>query len=104
MPKSRKDRPSSTPGKVKGQNCQKSETKTRYSRDSRWYRTDPENYRKACAVINQEKGNSKSVWVGDIAPSMAQVAAANEQGVEPGWANVEPQVTKVLGEIYKEEI
>lgn len=66
MPKSRKERPSSTPGKTKGGNCQKSENKTRYTRDTRWYRTDPKNYAKVCELINSEKGNLKSAWTTEL--------------------------------------
>jgi hypothetical protein len=62
MPKSRKERPSSTPGRQKNDNCQKSQTKNKYCNDTRWYKKDVENYRKACLLINSMKGNQKSAW------------------------------------------
>ena len=57
MPKSRKIRPSSTPGKSKGQNCQRSQLKNLYALDTRLYRTNPKLYEKACLEISQMKGN-----------------------------------------------
>jgi len=65
MPKSKKDRPSSTAGRTKGGNCQKSIIKTQYCRDSKFFKTDPLNYLKACKIINNEKGNQKSGWIED---------------------------------------
>lgn len=63
MPKSRKTRPSSTPGKVKGENCHRSQTKNQYSKDPRWYRKDIANYMVACELVNSQKGNLKSGWI-----------------------------------------
>lgn len=63
MPKSRKNRPSSTPGKSKNSNCQKSQLKNQYVHDNRWYKKDIANYVKACKHINDQKGNSKSGWI-----------------------------------------
>lgn len=40
MPKSRKLRPSSTPGKLKGANCQKSQKKNLFVNDTRLYKKD----------------------------------------------------------------
>lgn len=53
MPKSKKLRPSSTPGKAKGDNCKKSVLKTRMAKDSKFYKTDPSNYMKAIQEINK---------------------------------------------------
>lgn len=68
MPKSRKDRPSSTAGKSKGSNCQKSILKTQHSKDSKMYKTDPINYAKVCHLVNQEKGNlaNGSPWIAEV--------------------------------------
>lgn len=63
MPKSRKTRPSSTPGKTKDKNCQKSEAKNKYCLDTRFYKNDPMNYMKVCEQINGMKGNQKSGWI-----------------------------------------
>lgn len=63
MPKSRKLRPSSTPGKTKGENCQRSVTKNQYAKDSKWYKKDVANYMVACELINSQKGNQKSGWI-----------------------------------------
>jgi hypothetical protein len=63
MPKSRKLRPSSTPGRSKNENCQKSQTKNKYAKDTRWYKKDVINYAKACEHINNQKGNQKSGWI-----------------------------------------
>lgn len=60
MPKSRKLRPSSTPGRTKGPNCQRSQIKNLYAKDSKFYKKDPENYAAACAVIDSMKGNRLS--------------------------------------------
>lgn len=57
MPKSPKTRPSSTPGRTKGINCHRSQQKNLYSKDTRWYKKDPENYRVACKVVDDMKGN-----------------------------------------------
>lgn len=58
MPRSKKQRPSSTLGRSKGDNCHKSDMKNRYAKDTRWYRTDPVGYAAACEKINQYKGNN----------------------------------------------
>lgn len=52
MPKSRKLRPSSTPGRAKHANCQKNDIKTRYCKDTKWYKKDVENYIKACKYVD----------------------------------------------------
>lgn len=57
MPKSRKLRPSSTPGRTKGDNCQRSQIKNQYSKDTKFYKKDPANYAAACAIIDEMKGN-----------------------------------------------
>lgn len=49
MPKSRKLRPSSTPGISKGMNCKKTQLKMRLAKDTRFHKTDPLNYANACA-------------------------------------------------------
>lgn len=41
MPKSRKLRPSSTPGRLKGANCQKSEKKNLFVHDTKLHKTNP---------------------------------------------------------------
>ena len=66
MPKSRKERPSSTPGRQKNENCQKSQLKNQYSKDTRWHKKDILNYIKACEHINSQKGNSKSGWIEEL--------------------------------------
>lgn len=43
---------SSTAGKMKGANCQKSIIKTQYCKDTRFYKKDPINYAKTCAVVD----------------------------------------------------
>lgn len=60
MPKAKKrsSRSSSTPGKSKGSNCHRTQMKTRMSLDSRWYKTDPVGYAKACKILDGMKGNS----------------------------------------------
>lgn len=57
MPKSRKQRPSSTNGRTKGENCQRSQIKNLYAKDPRFYKKDPENYATACALVDSMKGN-----------------------------------------------
>lgn len=71
MPKSKKERPSSTPGRTKGSNCQKSQLKNQYAKDSRFYKNDPVNYAKVCHLVNQEKGNlsNGSPWIKEILES-----------------------------------
>lgn len=57
MPKSRKLRPSSTPGKSKGQNCQRSVLKNLYCKDTRLHRTNPKLFLAACEEVSKMKGN-----------------------------------------------
>lgn len=66
MPKSRKERPSSTPGKSKDKNCQKSQMKNMYCNDTKWCKKDPNGYAKACKEIDSYKGNQKSTWYNEI--------------------------------------
>ena len=70
MPKSRKQRPSSTAGRTKSENCQKSQLKNLHSKDTRLYRTNPKLYAAAARVvyvINAKKGTvGKSPWIEDI--------------------------------------
>jgi hypothetical protein len=63
MPRAKKDRGSSTPGKSKGFNCQRSQMKTQYAKDAKWYKKDVDNYMNACLIINAQKGNLKSGWI-----------------------------------------
>ena len=57
MPKSKKLRPSSTAGRSKGSNCQRSQMKNLYCKDHRLYRKNPDLFAKCCAEIDQQKGN-----------------------------------------------
>ena len=59
MPKANKKRGkgSSTSGKIKGKNCQRSQLKNLYSKDARIYKRDPATYEKACMEIASMKGN-----------------------------------------------
>jgi hypothetical protein len=59
---------SSTPGRQKGSNCQKSQLKNLHSKDSRLYRTNPFLYAKAAQAVNKEKGNmiNGSPWVNEL--------------------------------------
>lgn len=70
MPKSRKQRPSSTAGKVKSDNCHRSQLKNLHSKDPRLYRTNPALYAAAARVIytvNAKKGSThKSPWIEEI--------------------------------------
>lgn len=61
MPKSKKIRPSSTPGILKGENCHRSQIKNRYAKDSRWHKTDPEGYAEACVLVNSLNWNRQTV-------------------------------------------
>lgn len=45
-PKDLKRGSSSTPGKLKGDNCKKTPGKIRYAKDSRFIRTDPQSYQR----------------------------------------------------------
>ena len=44
---------SSTAGILKGPNCHKSSLKTRMSKDSRFYKTDPNGYIQACLEVDK---------------------------------------------------
>jgi hypothetical protein len=56
MPKSKKLRSSSTPGRSKGANCQKSVAKT-YFCSSRSYKGDSSLYFSGCVEVSHMKGN-----------------------------------------------
>ena len=59
MPKSKRERPSSTKGITKGWNCKKTILKTRMAKDSRFYKTGAfDEYDQACREIGQLKGNT----------------------------------------------
>lgn len=45
-PKDQKRGSSSTPGKLKGDNCKKTPNKIRYAKDSRFIKTDPRGYQR----------------------------------------------------------
>jgi len=66
MPRASKTRGSSTPGRQKNSNCQKSQLKNQYCKDARWYKKDPVNYAKAAEHINSYKGNLQSAWTKEI--------------------------------------
>ena len=55
--KNRQQHSSSTAGKMKDQNCQRSQMKNLYCKDSRLYRTNPTLYAKAVAEVDSMKGN-----------------------------------------------
>jgi len=48
---------SSTAGRSKGQNCQRSELKTLYAKDPRLHRTNPKLYEACCVEVGKQKGN-----------------------------------------------
>ena len=50
---SQKKKSSSTPGKEKGDNCQKSALKVQFCKDSRMYRTDPKRYAEAEKIVRE---------------------------------------------------
>jgi len=60
MPKSKKLRPSSTAGRTKGSNCQRSQGKNLYCKDTILYRKNPDLYAKCCIEIDNQKGNRQS--------------------------------------------
>lgn len=70
MPKSRKTRPSSTAGRLKNANCQKSVLKNLHAKDARAYRTMPMTYAAAAREIysvNAAKGGiGKSPWIDEL--------------------------------------
>ena len=49
----KKAKGSSTAGTSKGNNCKKTELKTRLSKDNRFYRTDPKGYTSAIEQANR---------------------------------------------------
>lgn len=57
MPKSKKERPSSTPGRLKGSNCQRSQLKNLYCLDTKLWRKNPDLWSKCCAEVDGQKGN-----------------------------------------------
>lgn len=61
MPKSRKERSSSTPGRTKGSNCQKSDLKNLHANDTKLYKTNPKLWFKCCDAVDSEKGNRPGV-------------------------------------------
>lgn len=61
MPKSRKLRPSSTPGRMKGTNCQKSENKNLFVHDTKLHKTNPKlwlSILKEVQSVQNAKGNA----------------------------------------------
>lgn len=68
MGKAKNTKGSSTPGRSKGSNCQKSQLKNLHAKDSRLYRTNPFLYAKTAQAVNKEKGNliNGSPWVNEI--------------------------------------
>jgi hypothetical protein len=63
MPKSRKERPSSTAGKAKGDNCHRSQMKNLWAKDSKFYRKNPREFLKAAILISGMKGNHPTAEV-----------------------------------------
>lgn len=57
MPKSRRLRPSSTPGRQKNSNCQKSVAKNFVTLDTKGYKKDPNLWLQGCIEISDMKGN-----------------------------------------------
>lgn len=57
MPKSRKTRPSSTAGKMKGSNCQKSVAKNFVVNDTKGFKKEPNLWLQGCMEISTQKGN-----------------------------------------------
>lgn len=57
MPKSRKLRPSSTSGRQKNANCQKSVAKNFVVNDTKGYKKDPALWLQGCKEISAMKGN-----------------------------------------------
>lgn len=57
MPKSRKLRPSSTPGRQKNSNCQKSIAKNFVVLDTKGYKKNPNLWLQGCLEISSMKGN-----------------------------------------------
>lgn len=61
MPKSKKIRPSSTAGRSKGSNCQRSQMKNLYAFDTKLYRKNPDLFAKCCKIVDDFKGNRATV-------------------------------------------
>jgi hypothetical protein len=57
MPKSRKTRPSATPGRSKGANCQKSIAKNYYCASRSYKGKERKLYLEGCAQVSKMKGN-----------------------------------------------
>lgn len=57
MPKSRKIRPSSTAGRMKNSNCQKSVAKNFVVHDTKGWKKDPALWLQGCREISAQKGN-----------------------------------------------
>lgn len=81
MPKSKKERPSSTKGIAKGWNCKKTILKTRMAKDQRFYKksmagsTKASIYEQACLEIGTLKGNNS--W-----PASEAAVKANERALD----------------------
>ena len=65
MPRSKKNsgRGSSTPGKQKGQNCQRSVLKTLFAKDPKAYKKNPNEWLSACLEVSKMKGNNPTYEV-----------------------------------------
>jgi hypothetical protein len=50
-------RGSSTPGKSKGQNCQRSQLKNLFAYDTKLHKTNPKLHLRACEEVSKQKGN-----------------------------------------------
>lgn len=61
MPKSRRERPSSTSGRLKGQNCHKTELKNLHSKHTKLHRQNPKMWNKCCDAVDKEKGNRPGI-------------------------------------------
>ncbi len=57
MPQSKKERPSSTPGRSKGANCHRSQIKNLWAKDNKFYKKNPKEFLKAALIISEMKGN-----------------------------------------------
>jgi len=55
--KNKNTKASSTPGKSKGSNCQKSQLKTMYCKDTKLHKKNPTLWLRACEEVSKEKGN-----------------------------------------------
>lgn len=63
MPQSKKERPSSTAGKNKGENCHRSQIKNLWANDTKFYRKNPKEFLKAAIVVSGMKGNNPTAEV-----------------------------------------